>query len=565
VAGRHATEVLPSVIIAVADATNLQRHLYLVTELRELGVPMVLAVTMSDLAANAGLTVDARKLEQMLGIATVLVSSTKGENLDELLRRVRTAKAPEGRTVGGVLQGPPSRSPLPQTPEFIQARYRFIEDVVARCLGTENNAQKLTRRIDSVLLHRVAGPVIMVALFAALFQLMFKGAEIPMDFIEQSVAAFGSLVEAHMADGLLRDMIVNGVIAGVGSVLVFLPQILILFAFIIMFEDSGYMARAAFMLDRMMGGFGLNGRSFIPLLSSFACAIPGIMATRTIESRRSRLTTIMIAPLMTCSARLPVYAMLIGAFVPAVAVAGVISLPALVLFSLYAGAVVAALAIALVARWLGRGTPDQTPFVLELPTYKLPSLRNLALGLWDRARIFLKRAGTVILALSILLWAAATFPRVEVPAALNAQEAASFKLEQSAMGRAGKLIEPVVAPLGYDWKIGICILASFAAREVLLSTLGTVYAVESGDESEKVLTERLHGARHRDGTPVFTLPAVLSLLVFYMLAAQCMSTLAVVRRETNSWRWPAVMFVYMTVLAYGAAWVVYRLTGWLLG
>ncbi len=557
VAGRHASEAAPAVIIAVADATNLQRSLYLVTELRELGVPMVLAITMSDLATKAGLKVDARRIESMLGIATVLVSSTKGEGLEELLRRVRIAQVPLGVAKNSGVLDAPARSPLPQTSEFIQARYRFIENVVSQATAALNTAQKVTHRIDAVLLHRVLGPVIMVALFAALFQLMFRGAEAPMDFIEKSLAALGSWVEAHMTESLARNMVVNGVIAGVGSVLVFLPQILILFAFIIAFEDSGYMARAAFILDRLMAPFGLSGRSFIPLLSSFACAIPGIMATRTIESRRSRLTTIMIAPLMTCSARLPVYSMLIGAFVPATVVAGVFSLPGLVLFGLYVGGVVAALAVALVAKGLGRGTPDQTPFVLELPTYKVPSLRNLALGLWDRCRIFLKRAGTVILAISIVLWAAATFPRVE--------GTSSYKLEQSYIGRAGKAIEPLVAPLGYDWKIGIGILTSFAAREVLLSTLGTVYAVEGGaEQSEKILTERLQSARHDSGALVFTLPTVLSLLVFYMLACQCMSTLAVVRRETNSWRWPVVMFVYMTVLAYVAAWATYRVTGLLL-
>lgn len=546
ISGSHRDEPRPDAIVAVADATQLKRQLYLITELRELRVPMVLALTMNDLAEAQKIKVDAKELSKRLGIPVVLTTATKGRGLDNLVRTARVA-AETGRRAG---PAPASAAPLPRSPDFIAARYKFVDELMDGAVKRLGPSEDISRRIDDVVLHRFWGPVILIAAFALLFELIFKGAELPSELIETGIAALGSRVEALLPEGALRDLVVNGIIAGVGSVVVFLPQILILFSFIILFEDSGYMARAAFILDRMMARFGLSGRSFIPLLSSFACAIPGIMATRTIESKRDRFATIMIAPLMTCSARVPVYTLLVAAFMPS-------AYQGLTLFGLYLGGILMAMAVSvLLGRTVLKGA--SSPFLLEMPTYKVPSLKNLALGLYDRSRVFLKRAGTIILGCSIALWALATYPR-SPQVSDDPKVQSSYALEHSALGRAGKAIEPLVKPLGYDWRLGIGILSSFAAREVILSTLGTVYAVEAGEGAEDRLADRLKASSDpTSGRAVFGIPTVLSLLVFYMLACQCMSTLAVVRRETNSWRWPALMFAYMTILAYAAAFCTYR-------
>ena len=553
--GEELSNDQPQLIIAVADSTNLERNLYLVTQLRELGLPMVLALTMQDLARKAKLYIDVKALSSQLGIPVIETAAPKGEGLQDLIQQIQrhsTIQSKHSEPIQGA-------KPLSDSSEVIQARYKYIESIIKSAVRRREKAQDITAAIDKIVLHRILGPVLLFFVFAVLFQLIFSGAKLPMDFLGSLIESFAALVKAKLPPGDFTNLIADGIVAGVGSVVVFLPQILILFTFILFFEDSGYMARAAFILDRLMSKFGLNGRAFIPLLSSFACAVPGIMATRTIESKRDRLITIMVSPLMTCSARIPVYTLLIGAFIPTTPVFSFFTMQGLVMLGLYIFAILSALLVSWVmGRTVLQG--ESSSFMIELPSYKVPSFKNIAYALYDRSLIFLKRAGTTILGIAVILWALATFPKTELPEGLNELEAAKAQLENSYLGRAGKFIEPAVKPLGYDWKIGVGILSSFAAREVILSTLGTVYAVGSGDDSREALASRLKDSKDSaTGQPVFTVPTVLSLLVFYMLACQCISTLAITRRETNSWRWPALMFAYMTVLAYGSAWLTYRL------
>jgi ferrous iron transport protein B len=544
--GARADEQPPRAIIAVADSTNLERNLYLVLQLRELGLPMVVALTMSDLAKKAGLKVHAAELEKRLGVPVVVTSAVKKTGLDELKHQVR-------ELLDSVSIGTRATLKIDNSPQAILKRYQQIEDTVKAAMSRSTAARDATRAIDRVVLHRVWGPLLLVLMLAFMFQSIFSFARIPMDAIQAGVDALQAGLRGALPAGDLRSLLVDGVLGGVGAVVVFLPQILLLFTFIILFEDSGYMARAAFILDRLMARVGLHGRAFIPLLSSFACAIPGIMATRTIENRRDRLVTILVSPLMTCSARIPVYTLLIGSFIPATAVLGPLTMQGAAMLGLYAFGVSSALIVAAVFRRTLLAGEKSTSFVMELPTYKVPSLRNLVLGLWDRARIFLRRAGTIILGVSIVLWFLATFPKAQAPTGFDEKAAAAYQLEHSFAGRAGHLIEPAIRPLGYDWKIGVALLSSFAAREVVISSLGTVYAVGAEKENRDALVGRIHAERG------FTLATAVSLLIFYALACQCMSTIAIVRRETNSWRWPAVMFGYMTLLAYGGAFAAFHL------
>jgi ferrous iron transport protein B len=404
--------------------------------------------------------------------------------------------------------------------------------------------------IDRVVLHPVWGLPILAALLFLMFQAVFSWAQWPMDAVKSAVDHLGSLVQGAMPDGVLRSLLVDGVIAGAGSVLVFLPQILILFLFILALEDSGYLPRAAFLLDRVMGSVGLSGRSFIPLLSSFACAIPGVMATRTITSWRDRLVTIMIAPLMTCSARLPVYALLIGAFIPKRTVGGVFNLQGLVLFGLYFAGIVSAMAVAWSFKHL-RQSKHEAPLLMELPAYRWPNLRNLGLGLWERARIFVKRVGSIILSLMIVLWFISTFPAP--PAG-----ATGAAIQYSLAGMIGRGLQPVFAPIGFNWQICIALIPGLAAREVAVGALGTVYALSAtGEAVAEQLTPMLSGT--------WPLATALSLLAWYVFAPQCISTLAAVKRETNSWRYPAIMAGYLFALAYAASFLTYRLTLWAMG
>jgi len=441
-------------------------------------------------------------------------------------------------------------------------RYAFIERIVSDTAeSVDHKRPNFSEKIDRVVTHRIFGPVILLLVMLLVFQTIFSWANLPMSLIDQVFSALADSVRTHLPAGMLTDLLTDGVIAGVGGVLAFLPQILMLFFFISILEDSGYMARAAFLTDRIMRAVGLHGKAFVPLLSSFACAVPGIMATRTIENPKDRIATIMIAPFMSCSARLPVYTLMIAAFFSGQKVLGVISVGALIILGMY----LLGIAVAVVVAWIMKRTilkAPAPPFVMELPAYRMPSLSNVAHSLFSRSTVFLKRAGTVILAISILLWALVAFPRA---GSAPSQEGRALQVQNSFAGRAGRLIEPAIRPLGFDWKIGIGLISSFAARETIISTLSIVYSVgDDSDTNSSSLVDALKNAKRADGSPVWTPLTGLSLMIFFLLACQCMSTVAIVRRETNSWRWPAFMVTYMLALAYVASFVTYQ-GGHLLG
>lgn len=648
--GRTAGSAPPDVVLSIVDASNLERNLFLTSQVLALGLPTIVALNMIDLARDRQIAIDVAALAQRLGVPVVpiqanrrtglealkaaLTAAAKGQPIerenplpDEFQRHVREIGASlnaarvqplpnflverllldgdgylESELFNGDAEMATARirsarealasAGMPVPAVEAMARYgwitRTLEDVIHR---PDVHQSTLSDRIDAVLTHRIAGTAIFAAVMALLFSSIFLWAAPLMGLVDSAVGSVAELVESSLPAGALRSLVVDGAIGGVGAVVVFLPQILILFCFIAVLEDCGYMARAAFLMDRLMAGVGLSGKSFIPLLSSFACAIPGIMATRTIENRRDRLATILIAPLMSCSARLPVYVILIGAFVPAERyLGGIVSLQGLTLFAMYSIGIIVAIGVAWVLkRSVLRG--ETPPFVLELPSYKMPSLRNVVYRMAERGWSFIARAGTIIFAVTVVVWALAYYPRSDerVAAEIAAQRtklvasaatadqlaafddpdhlqrlAASLHQQYSFLGQAGQAIEPVVRPLGWDWRIGCAAIASFPAREVVMGVLGVIYQlgpdVDVGSTSDQSrLGSQLQAARWDDtGEPVYNLPVALSIMVFFALCAQCAATLAVIRRETNSWRWPALTFAYMTTLAYLGALVTYQ-------
>jgi ferrous iron transport protein B len=535
--GQRSGEAAPDAIVAVVDATNLRMNLRLVLELKCLGRPMLVALNMADLARAQGLAIDVTALSAELGCPVVETVAVRHDGHAKLLAQLehQLGAGLPARKRSGTL--PDARS-LPE----LQAEVRRILSVATP--GVSRSPRFHHQRIDALVMHPSWGLVILAAVLFLIFQAVFSWAALPMDAIKAAMGAAGAWTTVQMADGPLRSLLVDGVIAGAGSVLVFLPQILILYFFILLLEDSGYLPRAAFLLDNLMGRVGLSGRAFIPLLSSFACAVPGIMATRTIADRRDRLATIMVAPLMTCSARLPVYALLIGAFVPERSV-GVLNLRGLTLFALYVAGVVSAMGVAWLMKRVWMKNRYQ-PLMLELPPYRMPGLRNLLLGLWERARIFLRRVGGIIFALTVVLWFLASYPAP--PAG-----AAGAAIQYSLAGNIGQALEPLFAPIGFNWQISIALVPGMAAREVVVGALGTVYSLSAqGDSMADALSPLI-----AQGWPLAT---AYSLLAWYVFAPQCLSTLAVVRRETNSWRYPALMTLYLFVLAYAAAFAAYRIT-----
>ena len=544
VLGRHASEPAPDLLVCVVDATNLRLNLRLVLELRRLGRPLIVALNMSDLAAQRGYHLDRAALERALGvpvIPTVAVRAGGERELVEAIDGYRFAVRAHERSGAAPL------TPAPAGAAEIEATQREVRRLLQESGYRVPPRVAALTRLDALVLHPVAGPLLLALVLFLMFQAVFTWSKAPQNLINVAVQRAAGELGSVLPAGPLRGLLLDGVLAGTGAVLVFLPQILILFLFILTLEDSGYLPRAAFMLDRLMGRAGLSGRAFIPLLSSFACAIPGIMATRTIPSARDRITTIMIAPLMTCSARLPVYALLIGAFIPQRSI-GLFNLRGLVLFALYVAGVASALAVAFVLkRALMRG--EYRPLLLELPEYRLPHLTNLALGLWERTRIFLTRVGTVILSLMVVLWSLASFPAPPAGASGPA-------IQYSVAGLLGRGLEFLFAPIGFNWQISIALVPGLAAREVAVSALGTVYAMSGSDDVAGALQPLIaHG---------WSIATGLSLLAWYVFAPQCLSTLAVVRRETNSWRYPLYMALYMFALAYAAALVTYH-TARLLG
>jgi len=554
-------ERLPQVLVAVADATNLERNLGLVLELKALGRPIVLALNMMDLARARGMEIDLSTLARELGIRVVPIVAVTREGLPVLMDAV------ENTLSRGQMEWVTATDSAWRTPDASEVRARFAEvDRILRLAVTRKPGPTLwTDRIDRLVLHPIAGTLFLFFVLALMFQAIFAWAGPPADAIEAGVASFGEWVGSGLTDGALRSLLVDGVISGVGSVLVFLPQILFLFLFILVLEDSGYMARAAVLMDKVMGKVGLHGRAFIPLLSSYACAIPGIMATRTIDNKRDRLTTILIAPLTTCSARLPVYTLLVAAFIPNRDLGFGLGLQGVVMFGLY----VAGLLLALMVGYVLKRTAfkgQKAPLLLELPTYKLPSIRSVTIGLIERSKTFVRRAGTVILSLSVLLWFLASYPK---------QEDGSHSIHSSYAGQIGHALEPFIRPLGYDWRIGVALIPGFAAREVMVSALSTVYAIELSEGTPSSSEEPLLSEEQQEQKEVealgkalagsWSLATALSLLMWYIIAPQCISTLAVVRRETNSWRWPLVVLIYLTSLAYFASWLTYRFAvfmGW---
>ncbi len=642
----------PDLVVCIVDASNLERNLYLASQVMDLGIPTIIALNMIDAAEAVGMNVSAEALAEELGVPVIAMAASTGRGVQNLRDAIAGSlpQAPRRRWRLDNLVQPsvdaladrlgeelPDLSPQQRFSDALRAltcdsaaffeshhtagfwreveqaraeldnsgvdhqraevvsRYRWITPLVARVVSRQTSERKTwTERIDAVLTHKVAGPVVFFALLAFIFQSVFAWAVPAMDTIDGGVAAFGDTVARTLPDGPLRGLLVDGVIAGVGAVVIFLPQILILFFFLGLLEDTGYMARAAFIMDRVMKRIGLSGRSVVPLLSGFACAIPGIMGARTIENQRDRLITILVLPLMTCSARLPVYALLIAAFIPSEKFLGVIGYQGLTLLLMY----VLGVSLAIGAAWFLKKfvvKGERSLFVMELPPYRMPRIRDVLWRMIERGRLFLTRAGTIILAVSIVLWFLASYPtsppdpQIEAaraaaiegheqgsPAPVSQEQLDSILLEldgrqsaidmaNSAMGVLGHAIEPVIAPLGFDWKIGVSLIAAFAAREVAVSALATIYSVQDADESDSRLIDRLRDDRDpRTGRAVFTPLVAVSLMVWFVIACQCMSTVAVVKRETATWRWPLFMLAYLTALAWAASFVTYQ-GGLLLG
>jgi ferrous iron transport protein B len=635
VLGRMPDMDRPAGVLAVVDATHLYQGLYLVQQMLELGLPVMVALTMTDAAEASGIRIDTDTLSERLGGITICpVVATTGKGIDQLteaLAALPLADAPRAPEFWQDLNEASEQlaSDLPATvPRFeieralidkgselaaevagylgddgdarldsmrerlfgsepplageARRRYAWVRGVLADVQQVAPVIASWSTQLASFMNRPLPGTIGLFVVMAIVFQAVFAWATPLMDAIDNGAAALGAWVHATTGDGAFASFVADGVIAGVGSVLVFLPQILILFLFIIFLEDSGYLARAAYLMDRLMRSVGLSGQSIIPMISSFACAVPGIMATRVIPNRRDRIATILAAPFMTCSARLPVYALLIAAFVPQRDV-GPFNLQGVVLFGLYLLGIVMGLLTALLMRKTALHGPKPT-FALMLPEFRRPNLQTVMIQLFGRAKIFLKRAGTVIFAVAVVVWALAYYPRSEEVRELYAEQAvelsnrlageeldtalddlgnlqAAAQLEQSFLGRAGKFVEPVFRPLGWDWKVSAAVIASFPAREVVIAVLGTVYAV--GDEAdEATLTDRLTSASRADGSPVYTVPMVIGLLIFYAFCLQCAATIAVIRRETNGWGWPLFAWTYMTALGYLGALLAFQLGSW---
>lgn len=600
----------PDGIICVVDASNLERNLYLVSQIIDQRYPLIIALNMKDVAEAEGVIINEKLLSNILGVTIISTIGSKRVGINELKSAIRNSfyishaqrqwnlpekvykehnelvellvkhnqrKEEVAFHEAAVLLSTPHElsfhknevsdavlSHVQKDHEkldflgfdrhsvFVEARYNWIRKICAQVISTGKKKRNYTDKIDSIVTHKFWGYIIFLGIMLTMFQSIFTWASVPMELIGSAFDFLGQSVGEYIPPGDLHDLIVNGAISGVGAVVTFLPQILLLFLFMGILEDTGYMARAAFIMDRVMSKVGLHGKSFIPMLSSFACAIPGIMATRTIENHRDRLVTMLVSPLMSCSARLPVYSLLIAALIPNILIFGFWNLQGIVMVSLYLLGLIMALTMAfLFKKTILKGkTPE---FILELPPYRMPSLKNILIQMWERSVLFLKRAGTIILGVSIILWFLATYPKSEV-------ENPSERLAQSFVGRAGKIIEPVIAPLGFDWKIGIGILSSLLQREVFVSTMGTIYNIQDSNENSVSLQEALRNEIDPEtGLPRFTILTAICIMVYYVLAMQCMSTVAVMKRETNGWKWPAFQFIYMSGLAYVVTFIVYRI------
>lgn len=616
----------PDLIVVIADASNLKRNLLFCSQIMDLKIPVVIALTMMDIAKQKGITINTAALQKLIGVPVIPINPRKnrgvgqlkiaidevskktpapipdfidvpaltGNWLDEIkeicalqsnygalhvacnYKELKYINAAQRIRIAALLgEGKFHKSRI-QAEEIMQ-RYKKIDTIIPQCATFESPAKRMVMsdRLDKILLHPVWGNLILLAVLFILFQSIFWLAHYPMDWVEQGFALVGNWLSGIMPGGMIKDLLINGLLAGVSGIAVFVPQIMILFGLITILEDSGYMARISFLTDRIMRSAGLNGRSVMPLISGMACAVPAIMAARTIQNRKERLITIMVTPLMSCSARLPVYTMLIALVIPNNSVLGIVSLQGLVLMGLYLLGFFMALVVARVMNFLIK-TKERTFFLMELPVYRAPRWKNVGITMIEKGKIFIRDVGKVIIIIALVLWSLAAFGppatmrKVEEKYAALLQQHpeqqiqiehahATEKLEHSFAGIMGHGIEPMIKPLGYDWKIGIALITSFAAREVFVGTMATLYSVGDTEAGKSTLHEKMREARREDGTPVYTLAAGLSLLIFYVFAMQCMSTLAVVKRETRGWKYPAIQFVYMFAIAYISALIVFQL------
>ena len=616
----------PDLIIVIADASNLKRNLLFCSQIMDLKIPVIIALTMMDIAGQKGITIDINGLERMMGVTVLAINPRKNKGIPQLKKRMadmyesRQAPLPDFIDIAALTgnwilevrdlcsqdsnyaamhiacnynelkhinaaqririaalagEGNFQKSRI-QAAEIMQ-RYKKIDAIMQQCTVVDSPMKKMVAsdKLDKMLLHPLWGNVILLSVLFILFQSIFWLAKYPMDWIGQAFTSLGNVITSIMPVGMLQDLVVNGLLAGISGIMVFVPQIMILFGLITILEDSGYMARISFLTDRIMRSAGLNGRSVMPLISGMACAVPAIMAARTIQNRKERLITIMVTPLMSCSARLPVYTMLIAIVIPEHRVLGIINLQGLVLMGLYLLGFFMALVVARVMDLIIK-TKDRSFFLMELPVYRAPRWKNVGITMIEKGKIFIRDVGKVIIVLSLILWALAAFGPPSKMRAVNEQFAAlisqhpeqrtelehqqaTAKLEHSFAGMLGHAIEPAIRPLGYDWKIGVALITSFAAREAFVGTMATLYSVGDAESGAAPLREKMTNAKRPDGTPVYTLAAGVSLLIFYVFAMQCMSTLAIVKRETRSWKYPLIQFAYMFVLAYAGAFTIFHL------
>ncbi|HLK26977.1 MAG TPA: ferrous iron transport protein B [Puia sp.] len=620
-------DVKPDMVVLLVDASNLKRNLLFSSQIIDLKIPVVIALTMMDIANKKGIEIDVAGLERELGVPVVPVNPRKNKGIPELKKiiskiaqQIHQASArdfiqskslatdavssvknifPEisdytaihylinhenfnfNKDIHDKIEGIEAENKFNHTrvqADEIMQRYGRIKQIMQLTVSEPDPLQKtlFTEKLDSLLLHRTWGYIILLVVLFFLFQSVFWIAKFPMDAIDWTFSQFNAWLSNLLPTGWFSDVLINGILAGLGGILVFVPQIMILFGLITVLEDTGYMARISFLTDKLMRKVGLNGKSVMPMISGFACAVPAIMSARNIENKKERLLTILITPLMSCSARLPVYTILISIVIPDKSVLGFIGLQGLVMMGLYLMGFVMALIVSYVAKWFIK-LNEKSFFILELPVYRAPRWKNIFVTMINKAKIFVTDAGKVIIVISLILWALSTYgpkermrnvaKKYEIEVQQNPQQSKEIEqqkkaalLENSYAGSLGKLIEPVIKPLGYDWKIGIALITSFAAREVFVGTMATLYSVEGGKDADKqTLRERMESARMPDGSKVYNLASGISLMIFYMLAMQCMSTLAVVRRETRSWKWPAIQLAYMTGLAYVVSLIAYQL------
>lgn len=584
----------PDLIVVVVDSSNLERNLLLFTQIYDLKIPTILALNMTDLSTKQGVKIKYDKLSEMFGNIPVLpINGRKGEGIQELKNAIANYQPPEAHypfievpilastqvenAAETITPTTLTNAPQEQTDETRQ-RFEKIRQMLRFIVEKQTKVQAsaaITQKVDKIVTHPIAGYALFLGILFIIFQTIYAFAEIPMNFIDQVFLGLSQWTKNVLPEGAFTNLLAEGVIPGVGGVVIFVPQIVLLFTFIVILEETGYMARIVFIMDRLMRPFGLSGKSVVPMISGVACAIPAVMAARTIDNWKDRIITILVTPLMSCSARLPVYTLLIALVVPDKLIWGVFNLKGLVLLSLYMLGLVMALLVAVVMRIIIK-TNSRSFLVLELPTYKQPRWGNVLITLWEKTRLFVWDAGKIILSISIILWVLASYgPSSRIDKAVNAiakpttknkkalddyeKKVSAVKLENSYIGIMGKTIEPIISPLGYDWKIGIALITSFAAREVFVGSMATIYSVGADFEKDKSMIERLRAEKHPNGTPVYGLATGLSLMVFYAFAMQCLSTLAIVRRETKSWKWPLIQLVYMTGLAYISALLVYQI------